>query len=305
MKFCEIFREKIGCISDEEVFHYLISTLKESITQWDYFINWGKVFENLEKFEIDLNVLNYLIGKENIEKEFAFLLKKYPSVYKVIPALVACRQNKFDILTSFEQGKLEYENFSFNFKDDPEELSPEEIKKIIRFAKGMGLLELFKSKKITNCVDYLLGVEVGVDTNGRKSRGGQMMERIVNSYIQDICEKNNLEFMKNATPKKVQVQWGKIMSVNRTVDFGVFNGENLFLIETNFYTVGGSKLKSTAGEYRTIFDIWKNDGHQFIWITDGIGWKTATNPLKETFNHIDYLLNLEMVEKGLLEKIIY
>jgi len=90
---------------------------------------------------------------------------------------------------------------------------------------------------------------------------------------------------------------------SRRIDFVIFNGKDLFLIETNFYTGGGSKLKATAGEYQTMFDYWKKDGHKFIWVTDGEGWKTTKRPLEETFNHIDYTLNLDMVAKGVLEKI--
>lgn len=53
-----------------------------------------------------------------------------------------------------------------------------------------------------------------------------------------------------------------------------------------------------------MFDYWINDGHKFIWITDGIGWNSTKLPLLETFNHIDYILNLDMVLKGILEDII-
>lgn len=303
MNYCDIFRERIGCNNEEEVFRYLMATLKKTITQWDYFINWSKVLDKSSEFEMDLHSLNFLIGKENVEKSLELLLKKNPSVYKAIPALIACRQKKFDILTSFKEGKLVYESFTFDYPNN-HELSNEEIKKIIRFSEGMGLLELFKEKKITNCIDYLIGVEVGLDTNGRKNRGGQMMERIIRFYVQDICEKKGFEFIQSANPTNVKKRWGKKMSLNRTVDFAVFNREKLFLIETNFYSGGGSKLKSTAGEYQSMFDRWKEDGHEFIWITDGAGWKSTESQLRETFNYIDYLLNIEMVAKGLLEKII-
>lgn len=306
MKYSNIFKEKIGCNNSDEVFEYLINTLKKTITQWDYFVNWSKVLGNIENLEIDLNTLNYLIGKENIEEDFRRLLKRNPTIYRTIPALVACRQKDFKILTNFEKGDFVYQDYSFKHNKD-NELTEEEISRAIEFAKGVGLLELLQQKKIKNCVDYLIGVEVGLDSNGRKNRGGKMMEDIVEFYVKDICERKGYEYLKEATTSKVKEKWGKVMTVDkssRRIDFVVFNGKNLYLIETNFYAGGGSKLKATAGEYKTMFDYWKNDGHNFIWITDGYGWNTTKRSLEETFEHIDYTLNLDMVAKGLLEKIV-
>jgi len=306
MKYLKFFKETIDCDNSNEVFEYLISTLKKTITQWDYFINWSKVFGSIEDLEIDLNTLNYLIGKENIEDEFKKLLERNPTIYRTIPALVACRQKDFKILTNFEQGDFTYQNYSFKYKEG-EQLTDLEISNAVEFAKGMRLLDLFQTKKIKNCVDYFIGVEVGLGSNGRKNRGGKIMEDIVEFYVKDLCERKDYEYLKEATAPKVKEKWGKILTVDkssRRIDFAIFNGKDLYLIETNFYTGGGSKLKATAGEYKTMFDYWKNDGHNFIWITDGYGWNTTKRPLEETFKHIDYILNLDMIAKMILEKII-
>ncbi|NMB99244.1 MAG: restriction endonuclease [Thermoanaerobaculaceae bacterium] len=306
MKFSPFFRDSINCNSSEEVFSYLINTLKESITKWDYFVNWNNVFSHIKDLEISLNILNYLIGKENIEEEFRNLLKKHPEVANAIPLLVACRKKNFNILKDFKNGEYLYENYSFDFKNKKSH-NEDEINKIVEFAKEIGLLALFQSRRIKNCLDYLIGVEVGLDSNARKNRGGAMMEDIVEFYIAKITQRRNYQYIKQATADKVRDEWNKVMTIDkssRRIDFAVFKGDELILIETNFYAGGGSKLKSTAGEYRTMFDFWSNDGHKFIWITDGYGWKKAKKPLEETFNHIDYLLNLEMVAKGLLEKIL-
>ena len=91
---------------------------------------------------------------------------------------------------------------------------------------------------------------------------------------------------------------------SRRYDFAVHNGQSLYLIETNFYGGGGSKLKATAGEYKALQDYLRKSGHTFIWITDGLGWKTTIRPLEEAFNHIDFVLNLAFVESGVLEHII-
>ena len=153
----------------------------------------------------------------------------------------------------------------------------------------------------------MLGIEVGLDTNGRKNRGGTTMETIVESLITTICEENNFVFMPQATSDKIKKQWNIDVEVDkssRCFDFAVNNQNHLYLIETNFYGGGGSKLKATAGEYKGLFDFISSQGHQFIWITDGLGWKSTLHPLEETFKHIDYTLNLKMVVDGLLGEII-
>jgi type II restriction enzyme len=301
MKYTSIYKKRIDCSNPDEVFNYLIATLKDTITKWDYFINWAKVFDNIKDVEIDLNILNYLIGKDNIENEFKLLLQKHPSISRLIPILIACRENKFKILTNYDKNSFQYESYDFG--------KPESIddSKVINFAKSTGFLDLLRDKRIKNIVDYVIGVEVGLDSNGRKNRGGQSMEAIVEFFIKDICRRRGFFYMKEGSSQRVANEWGlklKVDKSSRRVDFIINNKNHLFLIETNFYGGGGSKLKSTAGEYKAMFDFWKSDGHNFIWITDGYGWHTTRLPLRETFNYTDYILNLDMVSKGILEDVI-
>jgi len=155
--------------------------------------------------------------------------------------------------------------------------------------------------------DYVFGIEVGLDSNGRKNRGGTTMETIVESLLHPICLEKEIPFMVQATAPKIKDKWGVDIEVDkssRRFDFAIKSKKTLYLIETNFYGGGGSKLKSTAGEYRTLFDYISSQGHQFIWVTDGLGWKKALRPLEETFNYIDYTLNLKMCSTGLLSAII-
>ncbi len=79
----------------------------------------------------------------------------------------------------------------------------------------------------------------------------------------------------------------------------------LYLIEVNYYSGGGSKLKSVAGEFSSLYTLTKSDITHFIWITDGEGWLTAKRPLRETFDHIDYVMNIDMIKQGLLKEILY
>ncbi len=301
MKYEGVFKEVIGCSDASEVFDYLMNTLKQKITGWDYFVNWAKVLGNIEDVEIDLNILNYLVGKENIEDEFRLLLDKHPSIGRLVPILVACRDKKFDILTGYDKHAFRYDIFDF------EKAGGLANEKVVEFASSTGFLELLGGKRIKSVVDYVIGVEVGLDSNGRKNRGGKAMEGIVEFFVRDICDRKGLEYLPEASAKNVLKKWGvklKVDKSSRRIDFAINNNGRLILIETNFYGGGGSKLKSTAGEYRAMFDFWKEDGHGFIWITDGQGWVSTRLPLEETFNHIDYILNLEMVSKGLLEAIV-
>ncbi len=304
MKYSSIFKDKIGCKNESEVFAYLINNLNDSIRYWDYFVNWKKVLGNTRELEVDLNIMNYLIGKEDIEKEFGYLLKKHPQILRIVPVLLACRENNFKILTDLSDGNLKYEDFSFKNKTN---LSDSEILKTVRFARETGLLKIFKNKTVKNVVDYTIGIEVGLDSNGRKNRGGTAMEKVVESYIKGICKMYDFRYMKQATSEKVSSEWGLKLSVDkssRRFDFAVYNGKKLYLIEANYYGGGGSKLKSTAGEYKALYDFVSKDGHKFIWITDGLGWKTTSRPLEETFNHIEYLLNLKMLTEGILDGIV-
>ena len=304
MKYIQSFNNRINKTDSDEVFDFLIESLKTTITKWDYFVNWSKVIGNIEKLEVELNILNYLIGKENIVSEFKNLIVKYPDVIKTIPILIASRDKDFNILNKFGYDEFEYKKFSFKIQ---KEYTNEDLENAVEFATKSGFLDLLSTKRIKNIVDYVVGVEVGLDTNGRKNRTGTMMEGIVKFFIEDICNRYNFDFIEQATSTKIKELWNLDLTVdktNRRIDFAINNGENLYLVETNFYGGVGSKLKSTAGEYKTMFDYWANDGHKFVWITDGIGWAKTKAPLEETFNHIDYILNLEMLSKKILEDII-
>ncbi|MBW2043223.1 MAG: type II restriction endonuclease [Deltaproteobacteria bacterium] len=301
MKYAHVFKKRINCDDSRAVFEYLVDTLKATVTGWDFFVNWAKVLGNIKEVEMDLNLLNYLIGKDDVEHEFELLLEKHPSVARLIPALIASRQSNFEILKDYGRDSFTYENYDFS---DEQSISP---KKAVAFAKSVGFLALLKSKRLKSIVDYVIGVEVGLDSNGRKNRGGVAMEQIVEFFVQDICRRHNLDYLTEGTSAKVKAQWGLTLAVDksvRRVDFVVRKKQQLYLIETNFYSGGGSKLKSTAGEYKSMFDWWTKHGYTFIWITDGFGWTKTRQPLLETFEYTDYVLNLEMLAKGLLEDIL-
>jgi len=304
MKFHPIFQRYLNCSNENEVFGYFQNTLTDSITAWDYFVDWQKVLKRFEDVEIQLNTLNYLVGKDDIEREFCKLLQQSPQIISAIPILIACRTSNFQILTDYTRGEFTYKSFNFKNKNP---LTQSDVDDILEYTKNTGILDLFKNKTIKSIPDYVLGIEVGLDTNARKNRGGRKMETIVETLISTICQQNNFLFMPQATSQKIYSEWKINVQVDkssRRFDFAVKNQNSLYLLEANFYGGGGSKLKSTAGEYKTLFDFLSRQGHKFIWVTDGLGWKTTLRPLEETFRHIDYTFNLNMVVSGLLGQLI-
>lgn len=301
MKNFTFYKKALNCKNKNEVFNYLLSTLKPSNMLWSYFVNWDKVFKNTKGIELALNTLNYLIGKENFDDEFRFIITKNPDLVKVIPALAVRTQKstkKFKILVQYDKKRLVYEDFDFSKNN----ITKSAIEKCLAFVTKTGLKKLIASKKIKNLVDYMIGVEAGLDSNGRKNRSGDAMEDIVDVFISDLCRRKRYSYIKEANAKKIKNEMGYEVPVDkssRRYDFVIDNNKEPILIETNFYGGGGSKVKSTAGEYRNLFDTLKGK-YKFIWITDGMGWKKTSKPLRETFNHNNYLFNLNMLEKGIL-----
>ena len=288
-------------------FENLKTTFQDSIFTWSYFTNFEKVKINVKKVEKELNLLNYLIGKDNIEDEFLSLIEEYPRIREALPLLVATRKDKLldtPIITSMDT--LVAENRKYIFYD---KLTNNIRDEILIFFRESGLKDIFENKHIKNLVDYCFGVEVGFDTNARKNRTGTLMEDIVSQYLNEFClENSDFSYIKQATQERIKEKFDYEIEIDknsRIFDFALYRKttNRLFLIEVNYYSRGGSKLKATAGEYKGLNDFVKNQGIDFIWITDGKGWLKALNPLKETFNHNDYVINLNMIKKGILEEI--
>jgi len=295
-KLCQLLNK-----TEDELFEEIISSFKHKITQWDYFVNWQKVLQNIKPIEKELNLLNYLIGKQDLYNETVDLLLKYPETIKAIPLLLGIREKSLEVL--IDTRKFIYRNFDFLNKN----YSEDEIKTFADFILKSGLGELLQDKKIKNLVDYATGVEVGLDSNGRKNRGGTLMENLVDEFIRDTCNELQIEYMPQATAKKIKKKWNIEIEVDkssRIIDFAINNNGKLYFVEVNFYGGGGSKLKSTATEYIKMNEYWNKQGIVFIWITDGAGWKSTLKPLREYFDKADYLLNLEMLRNGILKKIL-
>lgn len=287
--------------SDDQLFDSITANFKNKITQWNYFVNWEKVLGNIEPIEKELNLLNFLIGKNNIEEEAFKLIKQYPTVVKAFPNLLAIREKSIDVL--IDTKNFIYKKFVFNKTN----LDDNECRQLAQFLIKSGIASLFQEKKIKNLVDYTTGVEVGLDSNGRKNRGGTLMESLVEDFVAETCNELNIGYMPQATAKKIKQEWGldvKVDKSSRIIDFAINKNGQLYFIECNFYGGGGSKLKSTATEYVEMNSYWNKQQIEFIWVTDGAGWKSTLKPLREYFDKAEYLINLEMLKKGILKNII-
>ena len=279
-------------------FDHLVSSFRSSIKTWDYFVNWNKVFTNSANFEIALNKLNYLLGKDDLQGEFYRLYESNSDIAKALPVLLAVRENNLEV---YNKTSKELESYDFSGEGG-------DVNKYFEFLDKSGLIKLFQRDGIKNLVDYVIGVEVGLDSNGRKNRGGTLMEEIVGLFLEDFCKQNNLKYIPQASPSKIKLKWNFDIVVDkseRSFDFAIYNPQSnkIKLFETNFYNSGGSKLKAVCGEFRSLYDELKRQNIEFIWITDGLGWHTAKRPLEETYNHNDYVFNLSMLEDGALNEL--
>lgn len=280
-------------------FNEWLSNFKTSISNYTYYVDFEKIYATAEKYKVELNILNSLIGSKNIEEEFKQIIIKYPDTLEVIPMLLAVRSKEIFI----KDGEQDY---LFHFK---KMIYP--IEDYVRFMKETGLFDLLQNHIINNIYDYLLGVEVGLDSNARKNRGGELMETLVENYIQKAGYIKNENYFCQMSHKEIENKWGldlSVMSGNDTAtkvfDFVIKTENQVYAIETNFYTAGGSKLNETSRSYKMLAEESKKvNGLTFIWITDGQGWKTARKNLEETFNELDTIYNINDLDNGIFERL--
>lgn len=270
----------------------------------EYYVNWEKVERETKKYELELNTLNYLIGKDDIYIEALDLFTKQPNLLKAIPSLIASREKVLDILIIDENDKMNFDSLNFSAIDK------NRIKDYVDFIEQSGLLEFLEKKANRSLVDYVYGVEAGLDSNARKNRSGTTMEGILERHVSKIAQEQNLEWKDQATAQFIKEKWGITVPVDkseRRFDVAVYSKEKhkVWLIETNYYGGGGSKLKAVAGEFTELsqFVVTSDDAVEFVWVTDGQGWKTAHLPLAEAFSHITNVFNLEMLREGFLSEL--
>jgi len=293
-------------MTDTDRLNYFMSTLSTTNRTPEYYVNWDKVDRETQKYELELNTLNYLIGKEDIYDKALDLFTKQPHLLKAIPSLIASRDKVLDVLFIDNDDAMEF------YKLDFINIDTQKIQEYVDFCNDSGLLTFLEKKAKRSLVDYVYGVEAGLDSNARKNRSGTTMEGILERNVIKVSKELGLEHYPQATAKFIKENWGIEVPVDkseRRFDEAVYNPKTnkVWIIETNYYGGGGSKLKSVSGEFTSLNDLIETskDDVTFVWVTDGQGWHTAKIPISEAFGHIDNIFNLKMLRDGYFEEMFY
>lgn len=288
-----------GALQMNRTFDNWLATFKASIADYGYYIDFEKVHRNVDAVRVELNILNSLIGSKNIEADFKSLMGKYPEVLKCIPLLLAVRAKEISAVDC--DGEYVY---SFNKQN-------QDVEQYGIFMRKTGLFDLLENHIINNLVDYATGVETGLDSNGRKNRGGHLMENLVENYIQKAGFIKEETYFKEVYLHEITDKWNIDLSalsnhgkMEKRFDFVIKTPSMIYGIETNFYSGGGSKLNETARSYKTLaLETDTIDGFTFVWFTDGKGWTSARNNLEETFDVMEHIYNIADLEAGIIHKI--
>lgn len=280
-------------------FNEWLGKFRDSIANYEYYIDFAKVHRNVDSIKVELNILNALIGSKDIENEFMQIVSKYPETLKCIPLLLAVRANEIYAIDGDGE-------FSYNFKKM--NYSPEQY---TVFMRKTGLFDLMEKHIIYSLVDYATGVETGLDSNGRKNRGGHLMEDLVESFIIKAGYVKSQNYFKEMYIHEITEKWGIDLSAisnqgkaEKRFDFVIKTENMIYGIETNFYASGGSKLNETARSYKQIAqEVDTIDGFTFVWFTDGKGWHSAKRNLEETFDVLDTVYSIDELERGIIRNL--
>ena len=257
-------------------FDVFLSQLKETNATLGFFTDFSKAYSNVANIAVKLNQLNFLLGKDNLRAAVELIYNENPKAFEVLDVLVAVRKKDKRLVLNEKQQPVLLESY-FN-----------DVESICAYIDGTGLGEVFSSKKITNLVDYVFGVEVGLDTNARKNRSGKLMAEAVAKVFDEAGVAYEEEV--NSTSFNDLTGLGKDL---KRFDFVIRKKDKVFLIETNFYNEGGSKPNEVARAYSDIAPkINANKKYEFVWITDGQGWLSAKNKLGEAYGIIPRVYNL-------------
>lgn len=276
-----------------------MSTFKDNIATWRYYTDFDKVIKNVDKIKDELNILNGLIGVEDIESEFRRIVEKFPNTLKVVPILIAKREHEIKITAA--EG-----TYLFNFKNPNYS-----IDEYVNFMEKTGLFELLQKHIIHSLIDYVMGVEAGMDTNGRKNRTGDVMEDLVESYIVKAGFVKDETYFKEMTISCITDKWGIDLSAisntgktEKRFDFVIKTDSMIYAIETNFYGSNGSKLNETSRSYKNLaLEADTIDGFTFVWFTDGRGWIGARHNLEETYDVMEHIYSINDLENGIMNEV--
>ena len=265
-----------------EQFNHFMSQLRETNATLDFYCDFPKIARNVADIEISLNMLNFLIGKENLREAVQSLWDRDPHVFEVMDILIATRK-KDDKKYIDNDGSMHSVHSLFSSVDG-----------VMKFLEGTGLDKVLQNKEVKDLVDYVFGVETGLDTNARKNRSGEITETLVAR----IFDNAGIRYREQVSSKEFPSIAAALGADQKVFDFVITaNGKN-YLIEVNFYSGGGSKLNEVARSYTDVAPKVNGvHGFEFVWITDGIGWNSARNKLEEAFAAIPSIYNLTTISE--------
>ena len=259
-------------------FNLFMSQLAETNATLDFYTDFSKIRENVRSIEIKLNTLNYLIGKQDLGVAVKELWDNDKRVFNILDILIATRkEQKKKYLDNIGKPHLIHELLNT-------------YEGVMKFLNETGLADVLKNKDIKNLVDYVFGVEAGLDTHARKNRSGDITELLLHR----ILTANGIEHRMEVYSHEYPVLQKALGADEKRFDFVIETKRCTYLIEVNFYNGGGSKPNEVARAYRELSPIVnKVDGLEFVWVTDGQGWNSARNKLEEAYNEIDRMYNFE------------
>lgn len=261
----------------KQEFEIFISQLKETNATLAFYSDFKKITRNVDDVAISLNMLNYLLGKDDLRGAVEALWHRDKKVFDVMDILIATRR-KDNKMFFDENGQFRSVHSLFQSVDG-----------VMEFLEGTGLADVFRKSEIKDLTDYVFGVETGLDSNARKNRSGKITEELVAS----LMEKAGIKYRSQVSSREFPLITEALGTDRKIFDFVIPTSNKLYFVEVNFYSSGGSKLNEVARSYTEIGPkINRIAGYEFVWITDGIGWRSAENKLEEAFYTLPNVFNL-------------
>ena len=273
-------------VHSREEFDVFMSQLRETNATLAFYSDFQKIAKNVDDVAISLNMLNFLLGKENMREAVEALWKRDKRAFDVMDILIATRKKDKKMFTDVD-GNFREVHSLFDSVDG-----------IMEFIEGTGLYDVFRNAQIKDLVDYVFGVETGLDTNARKNRSGSFTEELVEA----IFSKANIPYDTQVSSKAFPDIVAALGADQKVFDFAIKTPAKTYLIEVNFYSSGGSKLNEVARAYQDVAPKVNGvAGYGFVWITDGQGWKSAKNKLEEAFYMIPHIYNLTTISEFIIK----
>jgi len=288
---------------------------------FNYYVDWNNI-SGYKQFDIEIHAMDALIGLQNdkeFEAKFRELVVKLPKTILLFPFLFGLakidREKLYrgkESLCIIQDAIDEADNLTYSFPKTISNLSEEDISKYYDFFVRMGLKQLFQTFIEKSTMDYITGVLVGMDSNGRKNRGGFAFELACQPIFETLCKKHNLKVVTQTFFRSL-AQYGFNISddiANRKADFIVLDLENkkAMNFEVNFFNGGGSKPEEIINSYIQRQEELARCGIKFSLVTDGKEcWakdETASSQLMVGFRSLKYLQNFYMLKHGMLDEIL-